>query len=560
MVSQSFFSQPTIQRLPILLREVKDGGILIPRFQRPFVWSTEQRLLLLESVAAGMPIGSILVWRTRDHVLECYQRLGPAPLGASSAGSEGSQEVKQYLLDGHQRLTTLYAALGGGLVEDGAASEAEAVGPSQELDDAGNDDGWPIYYDLGAGRFVPARGRRQVASTWLPLDLLFDPYRLYELQKRLQDHRDGRQLMIRAENLASRMKDYSIPVVPMVTEDLELVTETFQRINSPGTKMDQVHMINALTWRPDFDLNERLERIREELGAEGWQELEPSVILSTCKAALQLDIYESDANAITRELSSNRQILDVARDRLLEAASFLRARCRVHGPAMLPYSFQIVLIADALGSSRGADRAAVEDRVSLWFWATTFAEFFAGMSSTRLRGALEHLRQVVEGAAEPLPDDLTRVIEPLRRFDPRSARSRALALLLADRGPLDAEGDRQPPGPHAILTEHGRHAMPTVLDARSFSVGAAKLPENRFIAHPRLVGRLRELFLDGPTLLPKAAPPRAILDSHLISAEAVSALGRHAYRDFLLCRRRDLAAMELARIKELGLEVRESRP
>lgn len=43
-----------------LLDEVKSGTYLIPRFQRKFVWSTEQACKLIDSLARNYPIGALL--------------------------------------------------------------------------------------------------------------------------------------------------------------------------------------------------------------------------------------------------------------------------------------------------------------------------------------------------------------------------------------------------------------------------------------------------------------------------------------------------------------------
>lgn len=49
-----------------LIADIKKGEVKIPQFQRKFVWKDEQALELLDSVANGYPIGSILLWKTVD--------------------------------------------------------------------------------------------------------------------------------------------------------------------------------------------------------------------------------------------------------------------------------------------------------------------------------------------------------------------------------------------------------------------------------------------------------------------------------------------------------------
>lgn len=60
--------QPSVDRIDELARRVFNGDILLPKFQREFVWSREQVLNLLDSVARNYPIGSILLWQSRQEL------------------------------------------------------------------------------------------------------------------------------------------------------------------------------------------------------------------------------------------------------------------------------------------------------------------------------------------------------------------------------------------------------------------------------------------------------------------------------------------------------------
>ena len=132
-----------------LLEDVQRGHIRVPRFQRPFVWTDEQRLELLQSVRDNMPIGSLLVWRTIKFKLASFPRVGPhvIPRIAESAPSTGWQ----YLLDGHQRVSTLL----GLLLPPNVVTPASDLFDEEEEDEEDID--WDIQYDLLAQEFVFAR-------------------------------------------------------------------------------------------------------------------------------------------------------------------------------------------------------------------------------------------------------------------------------------------------------------------------------------------------------------------------------------------------------------------
>src|SRR4051794_3202595 len=103
----SFYSDPHVIFLSQLLEEVAAGFIQVPRFQRPLVWDWERRRELLRSVREGIPMGSIMVWRTNKDLIEGYHKLGPHQL----LPPPSDVNARQYLLDGVQRLSTLYGAL-----------------------------------------------------------------------------------------------------------------------------------------------------------------------------------------------------------------------------------------------------------------------------------------------------------------------------------------------------------------------------------------------------------------------------------------------------------------
>lgn len=97
--------QPTVDRIDELARRILSGDILLPKFQRSFVWSERQITTLLDSVARGYPIGSVLLWQSRQELRSENQIAGleitlPRP-----------DYPVNYLLDGQQRLSTICGAM-----------------------------------------------------------------------------------------------------------------------------------------------------------------------------------------------------------------------------------------------------------------------------------------------------------------------------------------------------------------------------------------------------------------------------------------------------------------
>ncbi len=545
MRTPTYLSQPIIQRLPVLLRGLRDGEILMPRFfRRPFVWTEEQRLQLLESIYQEFPIGSIMVWRTRRHSLQVFQRLGLLPLDLNQRSTEkGSEQVRQYLLDGNQRLTTLYAAFGEGLLSaDGDGSQG-----NKGLVAADDGELLPLYFDLEAGRFESLRKHEEAPKTWLPTAILFDPYKLYEFQKALPDLENGRMMSNRAETLASKFKDFSIPVIPFATEDLDRLTSNLGRAFGGGAPWSEVHMVSALTWRPDFDFNERIEEIREGLG-DRWQGLDTKLILDTIKATLELDIHFPDVEAIRRALTEKPQVLDDVDGLLFGAVAFLQSECQVYGPSTLPYGIQLVLLTESLRLSDLTLTSELGTALRRWFWLTTYGEYFASRSGARLRATLEHLRRIVTEGIDPKPPDLPEKVGPVGRFDFRTARSRALAIRMAELGPRNLDSPVH--DPLALLAEHGHHATPKLFPSRMVGDrSAADGPQNRLLVHPKDASKLRRELREHPE---RCTP--ALLASHGITEAAHEALVQGDLLRFLDLRRRRLSEIEKRFVEQLGLQ------
>lgn len=540
-MAASFLSQPTIVRLPNLLEMVRDRQIVIPRFQRPFIWTDQQRVELMESIYSGIPIGSLLVWRTQDQGLQTYRLRG-------TSSDQVEAGPRQYLLDGHQRVITLFTVLGPGLLTDMAD---EQTNTPIITDDDDYDDLRPLYFDLESKEFRAGLRRGSPSPAWLPLDRLFDDYFLYESQQSLAQRKDGRGLINRARMLHKIFYDYTIAIVPIITDNLEIATKSFERVNNAGTTMTEVHMVAALTYIKGFDLNQRLQDIREELGAVGWQELEAQMILNVCKAQLDLDIYPKSSSSLAMRLKDDRDALDKARDALVLAAEFLARACGIYGPQTLPYSYQVVLLADVLWRHREEQAEELDDQLATWLWATTYGEYFASMSSTRLRNALEHLRAVADGNEAPLPRDLPDEILPPRRFDFRAARSRVIALTMADLEPVSPTGKAYKSShyAHQLLARHGRHAIPKILPRNMVGGKRAESFENRIIAPPRKADALLHA-LHKPNLFDFDAQA---LRSHGITKDAAKALRGKKYDRFLDLRRAFLIDQERAFVESLGL-------
>lgn len=411
-MDRRMFDTPVLPRLETILGEVKAGELVVPEFQRPYVWDDDARLQLFDSIAGGLPIGSFLVWRTTRRDLRTYDRVGGVRLAQRSAGTDKIA----YLIDGHQRLSTLFGAL----------NPADPAPAAEDQD-------WRLYYELGtrdrpAFRTPPRRG--EVPPHWLPLSILFDGDRLFDFTKALRE-RGQRDLAKEAERLANVFRDYIIPIIPLVTDDLNLVTDAFVRVNSTGAEMTEAHMLRALTYLSQASTDVAFAAVRERLAPEGWASLNEQVLVNVLKAALDLDIYSANVDRVHQNLKADPAVLTRMPDILGDAVALLAA-VGVRGPGALPYTHQLVCLAMLCARLAPAQRAnpAVREHVRRWFWRTTYTERFKGITGDQLRTVIA---QLVAGAQIPAgsPGAGGNLVRPLRSLRRKSVRTQAFLLFLA---------------------------------------------------------------------------------------------------------------------------------
>lgn len=429
----SFYeSQPKIVPLHQLLDQVLSGALRIPRFQRPgteMTWKPEQRRDLLDSVYRGIPIGTILVWSTQEPINTL-----PTVGGAEIPASDGRESRKLVVLDGHQRLSTLVATLGPGLdlyqrrVRIGVNGKRESWVFDIDGDDARRDTRFKL---LDSGE---SPGPKEV-----PLEIALDRKKLNQWV-RDRSKLTEREIQ-RVDSLRDRFREYNMPVATLATESLDEATETFKRVNSSGTPMSDFHMVAALAYTHGFDPQKAFEEARTEyLEPLGWGEVEDLDLLRVCAGLLRPDdksVHPSKLNTskLAELLRNQPSLIERAGQSMAFAAKLLAEQAGVHGPEILPYSWQLIVLAIHLGSRNPPDApltARQQSQAKRWFWLTTYGSVFAGVNSTIVDWSQRALQDMMAGKDESAMKQYigSRVEEPID-FDRRAARSRACLLSMA---------------------------------------------------------------------------------------------------------------------------------
>lgn len=214
-----------------LIAEVESGEVGLPEIQRPFVWKRSKVRDLFDSMYSGFPVGYLLFW---------------ANSGAAQTRSIGTEEKQRpvprlLVVDGQQRLTSLYAVIRGVPVLDSEFREVKiqiAFRPRDALFAVANattrrdpefiDDITKLWsQEQSRGRFVKGFIKR-----------------LRETREVTDDEEDH------LEESIDRLYDvqsYPFTALELAADvDDERVAEVFVRINSKGVSLNQADFILTL--------------------------------------------------------------------------------------------------------------------------------------------------------------------------------------------------------------------------------------------------------------------------------------------------------------------------
>ena len=60
--------QPQSKPFSGIMNDIQTGQIRIPQFQRDFVWNLNKSTHLMDSILKGYPIGTLIMWRTKERL------------------------------------------------------------------------------------------------------------------------------------------------------------------------------------------------------------------------------------------------------------------------------------------------------------------------------------------------------------------------------------------------------------------------------------------------------------------------------------------------------------
>jgi hypothetical protein len=443
-----------------LVAKVQSGKIQLPDFQRPWKWDDERILSLLATVTLGYPLGVMMTLETGGS----GARFKPRPLDGTEV-PDGT-EPAELLMDGQQRLTSLFQSLASGKPVDTMDTRGKKqlrwyyLDIERSLDqDADREDA--IVSVTSDRKLSDTSGRRAIldlstqeaecAAGMFPLRLVFHSQLRDKWMRAYGGTDDARWEKWTAfqSGPLRNIETYKVPVIRL-TKDTpkEAVCTVFENVNTKGVPLTVFELLTAIyagdrdyfaANSTDFQLPEDWKRIKDELAPYAMlKDLQDTDFL---QAVCLVSTYHqrrgrpgTDSEGQAAASVKRKDILELALDeyltwapRIVDAlqwsAHFL-ARQGVFGSGDLPYRSQLpplAAIRTVLGGE--ADTPDADRKITRWYWCGVLGEQYGGSPDSRLPRDLEQVVAWVRGGREPTSVALASF--PAARLNTMSTRNSA---------------------------------------------------------------------------------------------------------------------------------------
>ena len=376
------------------ISDIRTQDLVLPEFQREYVWSREQAKQLLVSLTRRYPVGGLLFWKTQEppelkNVNEMPEKLGTV----------------QVILDGQQRLTTLYMLVTGEI-------------PPYYVNEDITTDVRDLHYNVDDGDFQyfqPVRMRDN--PRWVRVIDCFrgDSVNVFSIAQKTVG--DDESAFLQAQLYSSNLNklrgiggvDLPIQVVP-TEASLDGAIDVFDRVNSLGTKLTDAEL--ALT-----HVTGKWSHARRTLKAKADQ--------------LKRQRFEFDLTFMTRALVSTvtdhalfEHIHPVLRPQLEEGwrrlskildytTRILPSRAYIHSTRDMSTTNPLIPIVRFLGLNGEKFPSEASLRRGLhWLYVAQIHQRYAGQTDSRL----EHDVTIVNREASPWQSLLNQIVDQRGRI------------------------------------------------------------------------------------------------------------------------------------------------
>lgn len=471
MIGASFDSTKT--PLLDLLARADNGKLQLPDFQRGWVWDDERIRSLLASVSVSFPIGAVMLLETGGQ----HVRFKPRPLtGTQERLRQISPET--LILDGQQRLTSLYQALMSTVAAETKDAKNKPIRRWYYIDMkkavTNDDDREDAVVSIPEDKVVRTFGGGHGGEIALDVTTqakeyeadLFPAIRIFassewrrEYNKHWRHEAAKSDLFDRFETeVIDRFKQYQVPVIELKKETpKEAVCLVFERVNTGGVALNVFELLTASFAADDFQLrddwNARERRLKDQhpvlrnlQNDDYLQAISLLVTQTRRREALATGSTADNAPGISckrkdilkLEVSDWQGWADRVEAGFVRAARFLYGQ-KIFKARDLPYRTQLVpLAAMFVDLGHDGETEGARQKIARWYWCGVLGELYGGAIESRFARDLPEVVAMIRGeATEPITIQESS-FQPNRLLTLRTRNSSAYkglyALLMRDGG------------------------------------------------------------------------------------------------------------------------------
>ena len=412
--------KPDSKKYTDLISEIQKGQIKIPKFQRDFVWSIEKTSKLLDSILKGYPIGTFILWETNER-LNDIKNIGNLDLPPIP------DDIKvQYVLDGQQRITSLYAAfLGASIQKEGEKKITDYASIFVDLEgDIENNDEQIIVSEVPETKHISLNDLLNSKYSSLR-----ESYNNDEIDK-IQEYKET-------------FTSYDFSTVVLRKEDIDSAIEVFTRINTGGQTLTLFEIMSAKTYDEDqnFDMQDRFQKLIKELEISKYETISSTVILNVL--SLILSKNKECKRKVVLQLDKQKiiNIWDDVISSLKDSIDYFRSVYRIPVSNLLPYDALLVPFSYFFYHQKEKPKGQQIKLLEEFFWRMSLSFRYSSASESKLAQDIKRIDLILNNERPTYDDFIVYLNSPQdlidRDFSAGNSYCKAVLCLLAYYEPKD---------------------------------------------------------------------------------------------------------------------------
>jgi len=409
----SLFEDTNPRALKDLLSEVHSRTMVLPDFQRDFVWEPGATQELIVSIANNYPAGSLLRVRDAKRVFAAREFEGAPALGG--------QHHTFLVLDGQQRLTSLYQAFYG-VGEHRYFLNLKKLLDSNDFEEA-------IFHIRTTTKWVKEyeKFEWQAKELILPLSVLkggAGGFLQWLLQVTNPMPSEKRTQLLDAltkinEQWIKTIDDYHFPVVTLSDKtEADALCTIFETLNRTGVKLSVFELLTARFWPQNINLRELWDKaIETHLIIKDFQ-VDPYYVLQSISLACRKVPSCKRSDVLNLAPEDIEKWWEPVIMGLAAGLTVLRDDCKVMLPKWLPFQTMLPPLAAILakaGIPKTAQAGAQREKLKRWFWCAVFGQAYESSPNSQAVKDVSDMVAWFDGAT--LPETIKAL-----RFDPKALR------------------------------------------------------------------------------------------------------------------------------------------